>query len=556
MYQAGGHITINEAAAPPAGGPEGRLWNVAGAVATFTARDLELAAVTSAVSDHPGVPVVLHGMPGVGKTQLALTWVYANAGSASVVWQVRAANRLEVVADLAQLADRLRLAVGDDLELAARAAVQELNGRDDWLLLFDDATPDSVAGLVPVRGGRVVMTSRNPNWAPAGVSLEVGLFGPHAAAVFLDPSAGGPGEAAVQLAGELGYLPLALEQARAYCAATGRELAAYLADFRRLRLLGQGIEHGLHAPVTVTLALALDEVRRREPGAAQLMMVLAQLAPADIPRDLVAAGATVLPVPLADAAVDGVYADQVIRVLRELALVTADRPGLLAVHQLVAEVLREHPMPVSGRYSLWRRLLRAVGTGPPPRTWLQVGADLLAEALPADVENPVHWDRWALLLPHAETMIERSDPPTETIDILLYLCGSYLHRRGEYLSARRYLTQSVEVRSHLLGEEHPNTLTSMHSLANALFALGELMAAPTLHERTLAVRRRVLGEEHPDTLTSMDNFACVLHGLGELRAARELHEETLAVRRRVLGEGHPDTLTSMSNLANMMRERG
>ncbi len=286
-----------------------------------------------------------------------------------------------------------------------------------------------------------------------------------------------------------------------------------------------------------------------QPRAAQLMMVLAQLAPADIPRDLVAAGATVLPVPLADAAIDGVYADQVIRVLRELALITADRPGLLRVHQLVAEVLREHPMPVPDKDSLWQRLLRAVGVGPPPRSWIRVGADLLAEALPADVKNPVHWGQWALLLPHAEAVIERSDPPSTTTGTLQYLCGAYLYRRGEYPSARRYLTHSVEVRSQLLGEEHPNTLTSLHSLALDLHALGEVVAARELNEKTLAVRRRVLGEEHPDTLQSMNNLALALYALGEVVAARVLNEKTLAVRRRVLGEEHPDTLQSMYNLA-------
>ncbi|WP_203841816.1 tetratricopeptide repeat protein [Winogradskya humida] len=431
-------------------------------MATFTARDLELATVTTAVSDNTGVPVVLHGVPGVGKTQLALAWVYGYAESAQVVWQIRAANRLEVVADLAQLADRLGMAVGGDLEQAARAAMQELNGRDDWLLLFDDATPDSVAGLVPVRGGRVLMTSRNPNWALTGVPSEVGLFAPHVAAVFLDPSAG---EAAGLLASELGYLPLALEQARAYCAAPAGRLVVYLADFRRQRLLGQGIDHTLHAPVTVTLALALDEVRRREPGAAQLMMVLAQFAPAAIPWDLVAVGAMVQPVPLDDAAIDGVYADQLIGVLRELALVTADRSGLLRVHQLVAEVLREHPLPVPDNYSLWQSPLRVIGAGPPPRSWIQEGAELLAEALPADVKNPVHWDRWALLLPHAETVIERGASPSTTIGTLQYLCGAYLLRRGEYSSARRCSTRSVEGRGRLLGEEHPDTLTSMSNLA-------------------------------------------------------------------------------------------
>ncbi|MEU4919198.1 tetratricopeptide repeat protein, partial [Streptomyces parvus] len=54
--------------------------------------------------------------------------------------------------------------------------------------------------------------------------------------------------------------------------------------------------------------------------------------------------------------------------------------------------------------------------------------------------------------------------------------------------------------------------------------------------------RRVLGEDHPDTLSTAFNLAIDLAELGRTEAARDLGEDTLARRRRVLGEDHPDTL--------------
>jgi hypothetical protein len=66
----------------------------------------------------------------------------------------------------------------------------------------------------------------------------------------------------------------------------------------------------------------------------------------------------------------------------------------------------------------------------------------------------------------------------------------------------------------------------------------------------------VLGEDHPNTLTSASNLAADLHALGEHAAARQLNEDTLTRRRRVLGEDHPDTLTSASNLAADLRALG
>ena len=54
-----------------------------------------------------------------------------------------------------------------------------------------------------------------------------------------------------------------------------------------------------------------------------------------------------------------------------------------------------------------------------------------------------------------------------------------------------------------------------HRLATDLRELGEYQQARALDQDTLARRRRVLGEDHPDTLTSGDNLAADLNALGE-----------------------------------------
>jgi hypothetical protein len=69
-----------------------------------------------------------------------------------------------------------------------------------------------------------------------------------------------------------------------------------------------------------------------------------------------------------------------------------------------------------------------------------------------------------------------------------------------------------------------------------------------LQEQVLRVRRRVLGEEHPDTLSSMNNLAGTLHAQGDLPGARMVLDQVLNVRRRVLGKEHPDTVNSAWNL--------
>ena len=77
-------------------------------------------------------------------------------------------------------------------------------------------------------------------------------------------------------------------------------------------------------------------------------------------------------------------------------------------------------------------------------------------------------------------------------------------------------------------------------------------ASVRLFRQALEIDRQTLGDDHPDTLTTMNNLAATLRNQGDLAGARALQEQVLEARRRVLGEEHPDTLTSMNNLAETL----
>ena len=68
------------------------------------------------------------------------------------------------------------------------------------------------------------------------------------------------------------------------------------------------------------------------------------------------------------------------------------------------------------------------------------------------------------------------------------------------------------------------------NLAGAYQAAGDLGRAIPLYEQTLAGRQRVLGEDHPDTLTSRNNLADAYQAAGDLGRAIPLYEQTLADR--------------------------
>ena len=70
----------------------------------------------------------------------------------------------------------------------------------------------------------------------------------------------------------------------------------------------------------------------------------------------------------------------------------------------------------------------------------------------------------------------------------------------------------------------------------------------------METRKRVLGDEHPDTLTSMHNLAFTLQSQARHEEALALMERCFQLREQVLGEQHPDTQSSLNTLNDWRAE--
>ena len=84
--------------------------------------------------------------------------------------------------------------------------------------------------------------------------------------------------------------------------------------------------------------------------------------------------------------------------------------------------------------------------------------------------------------------------------------ASIYRNQGKWKEAEALEVLVLEKRKHLLGEEHPDTLTSMANLAFTYSDQGKRKEAEALTGVGVLVtekRKHLLGEEHPDTLRSM-----------------------------------------------------
>ncbi|MBW5252217.1 tetratricopeptide repeat protein [Streptomyces sp. P01-B04] len=100
------------------------------------------------------------------------------------------------------------------------------------------------------------------------------------------------------------------------------------------------------------------------------------------------------------------------------------------------------------------------------------------------------------------------------------------------------------------------SLARRHEQAVDLYEDGRSDEAIALFEQVAEVRTRVLGPDHPDTLDTLDNLAASYADMGRVQEALSLEERVAEARTRVLGPDHLDTLDTLHNLAVSYDEVG
>jgi tetratricopeptide (TPR) repeat protein len=543
--------------------------------------------------------VVLTGAQGAGKTQLAASHARAMlaAGWRLIAW-VNAQDSESVRAGLAAVAD----ATGLSDDGSVRSPVDPGQAVRHWLeaggerclLVFDNAEDlDVLRPFVPVEGAaRVLITAARESVADLGARVPVSVFSADEAQAFLEGRTGlADRTGAAALAAELGYLPLALDQAAGTIA--GRRLGhgTYLQRLRAMRA-GEGLVHderGKEQPypkrVAEAVLLSLEAVRAGDESGVctGVLETVAVLSPGGVRRELLHAageagvladGGYTADTALVDRAVEWLTArslltpaidghtvimhglvrrvicaalarrerltevclavGSVLKARAEAVAESQDRPAIRDIPQQVSALLVSAPGPEGGPDQTLARLLLRL------RFWALYclielrdstpQAIALGEALAADLDR-------ALGPNHLETLNSQNS-----------LAVAY-RAADRVADAVPLFERTLVAQTRLLGADHLDTLMSQNNLAAAYRDVGRSVEAILLFERTLAARERLLGADHPSTLNSRGNLAAAYRDVGRSAEAIPLFEQILTAEDRVLGPDHPDTLRSRAILA-------
>ncbi|MEU5216807.1 FxSxx-COOH system tetratricopeptide repeat protein [Streptomyces sp. NPDC020807] len=496
------------------------------------------------------LPHALHGLGGVGKTQLALKYVQLHRHEYDRVWWIDAEQPAVIRAQLTMLAPELGLVPDPQSDTVARVLAALASGapHSRWLLVFDNAgQPNEVIPYLPSLigdsegAGRILITSRHAGWSDRVLATRVDVFTRAESRAFLRARAPwASSEQADQLADLLGDLPLALEQ----CAALQRQTGIAVPDFlamieqRRAEVLAEGVD-SITLPVAVVWRASMDALSAQTPGALELLRLLAFFGPEPVAQAFLH-DARMLPLPpaLMRLARDPLARGRTIRAINQFSLLTVDNvAGTVQMHRLVRAVLQDELS--AEEQSDMRHLVHQV----------------IAAHDPGDTQRPEHWRNYADILPHLEpTGLPRCED-RHIRDTAIHLI-SYLLARGVLRGAAQLGERiSTEWRS-LLGEDDLQTLWATRYRASAHWQLAEFATSRPLSEEVLRRLRETVGDDHEYTLTAAGALAADLRTAGRFAEAMGLDEDAYRRSVNVYGAEDPFTLRAGHNYGVSLRVNG
>ncbi|MFG2759666.1 FxSxx-COOH system tetratricopeptide repeat protein [Streptomyces wuyuanensis] len=524
----------------------------------FTGRESLLNSAYHALQDAgPGAGVVtLHGMSGVGKTQLAAEYVYRFGSEYDVVWWVSAEKRVTYRQKLAELAPALGLSTGAEYGERLRAVRDALRRGEPyqrWLLVLDGADePEHIWDLVPTGPGHVLITSRNPEWSEHNSNLlEVRVYDREESVAFIRRRAPRLTHTeADQLAAALEDLPLLLDQTAGWLNDSDMSVDEYI------ELLEGGIDQDV-VKVSADFPLAfqtawsilLNKLRETVPESVDLLRLCTFFAPGSVPvRLLKEMPSGTMPESLSGLMNDPLLWNRAIAQLRQYSVVRLESHESLAdeastsgeslyLHRMVHQIVRKD-MPERNAAEFVEVVRRALAGADPGR--------------PTDTRL---WPRYAEITPHLKyaDALASEDPAVHT---LVLNCLRYMYLSGEYRAGIKLGERAMAAWRALLGETHPRIWDLSYHYANLLRAVGDYAGTEAIERAAADHLRNERGPDDLEHLRAAGGLAADLRGLGRYEEALELSRWILEAYRELLGEQDSRTLNAQNNMAMSLRLLG
>ncbi|KZP26494.1 TPR-like protein [Athelia psychrophila] len=550
----------------------------------FTGRESELDFITTSFntfqSDKP-TRFVIYGMPGLGKSQLALQ--HANlaftAGVYSHIFCVAASTVEKLSQGLARILGLLNHADRNHPDQAVQIAAVRLwfeqsdrHGCRRWLLILDDATVESAQFL------REHLPRQNAGGCILGHHSNLAILQNHKAQSVdlllrkagIQTSAAEELENAERLVSRMGCLPLAVEQAGSYMKRSGLKNAHQMQRMYDERGLKDVIswQNNLttyeQTSILAAFTLQFQKLDEIDPDAHRFLKTLAFFDPENIPIDILSLGARSIRDRLAKDAE------------HSLDISPASAPKAPVIRRLLEKLeKKQRPAPVldipaatpdptdplEGVPAELRGLIELICSEERVRAALHHFEDL-------SIAQPLYTDKPSL---HIHDLIQcvlrqstrvHHEEGYHALAVVL-LCHAFMtidepDKPQSWAECERFVPHFTALGAQ--DKAHPASTEKLMDtnplIARYFFSRGRYKEAETLLNRVLAHRKRLLGLADLRTTNSMQCLAVMRYRLGRYQEAEALFVQALAAEENQLGPDHLATLTTMHKLAVVYKAQG
>lgn len=494
----------------------------------FIGRRRELTRLDEAFEAAGGVVVqAVHGLGGIGKSTLAAHWAAGRTASYNPVWWITAETPAELESGLADLAAALQPALRDVLsrEALADRAVRWLATHEGWLLVLDNvADPADVRPLLGrTTGGRFLITTRRASgWHGIAEPLSLDVLELPEAVELFERIHGGPADGVEELCGELGLLPLAVEQAAAYCAEariTPRAYQELLARYPE-RVFAHTAEGGDgERTIARVWQMTMDRLADT-PLAEAVLRLIAWWAPDGIPRAYV------------ESLGDEPDVTEALRRLAAHSMISLHDDGTISVHRLVQAVSRTGEGGAEARDA-------AVGL-------------LLEQAWKAlDVPLSRVWAAHVIAITQQHT---DKGVPADFMVLLNVFAGDQAGAGLPDLALRAYENAVALCDTYMMGRSR-TALLARRRLAHCCSQTGDHRRAEMLLMVNVNVSRLVFGRNAPQTIDERTSVARMRMRRGFLRQGLSLAAKNARWAARALDADAPEALRADAVVAEGWRLR-
>lgn len=314
----------------------------------FIGRDYVFERITKTLNNSKCV--ALYGMWGVGKTQIAIEYAYRESKRYDNVIWVNSESISSIIKSFNDIFYTYKLnELVTDIETETDAKVRISNWLSKMrnsLLIFDNAIiiEDIYDFIASNFSGKIIITSRNPNWSSIATELEISVMERDESKLVISKNNKQINTNDLEkLCDILGDLPLAMEQARAYISETGLTISEYIDRLEKYKtlIMSKGNLIFYKETVASTLGLILEKIEILLPGIKNILEYMSFLDSEDIPVDIFRKDINFFSEEGKSILSDDMKYDEMLTIFRKYSVLTVKNANTFSIHRLVQRLIRD-----------------------------------------------------------------------------------------------------------------------------------------------------------------------------------------------------------------------